>query len=180
MLLWAQTPQVLFTFPLRSVQDQDDVEGALLVSAARTVGAAWRPSGGKIWDCFWRERWRDRKGRFALAPGNQAGSTPGCVDEEDDPTRHSRNCRVCRSKDREQIEADFIAWRPQTEIAKQFKLGSRFSVYRHAEAVGLFRKGDANIRAAISNFIERGMRVKVAAQGFVSACQLLSKYPDGK
>ena len=100
--------------------------------------------------------------------------------KRDDQKRHSRNCRVCRSKDREQIEEDFVAWRPQTEIAKQFGLGSRLTVFRHAQALGLFPKRDANIRAAISNFIERGMRVKVAAQGFVSACQLLSKYPDGK
>jgi|HubBroStandDraft_6_1064221.scaffolds.fasta_scaffold298892_2 hypothetical protein len=92
-----------------------------------------------------------------------------------DLKRHSRNCRVCRSTDREQIESDFIAWRPQSEIAKQFGLGSRLTVFRHAQALGLLQKRDANIRAAIASFIERGMRVKVTAQSFVAACSVLSK-----
>lgn len=88
---------------------------------------------------------------------------------------HSQACGICRHPQREAIEAAFLDWIPQTQIAKDFKLSDRQVVRRHARAMHLFRKRDANVRSALSSFIERGARLKPTAQAFVAACTALSK-----
>lgn len=88
---------------------------------------------------------------------------------------HSQGCGICRHPQREAIEAAFLDWVPQTQIAKDFKLSDRQVVRRHARAMHLFRKRDANVRSALSSFIERGARLKPTAQAFVAACTALSK-----
>jgi hypothetical protein len=91
------------------------------------------------------------------------------------PARHSQNCTVCRHRDRVQIEQDFIAWRSQTAIAREYKLGSRLVVYRHARACGLIKKRNASIRGALCDFIERSSKVRPTAASFVVACATLSR-----
>jgi hypothetical protein len=88
---------------------------------------------------------------------------------------HGQACRICRSPNREAIEAAFLDWRPQTEIAREFRLGGRQVVYRHARALGLFRKRDENVRAVLGTFIERSSRVRPTAAAFIAAVSVLSK-----
>jgi hypothetical protein len=91
------------------------------------------------------------------------------------PARHSQNCTVCRHRDRVQIEQDFIAWRSQAQIAREYRLGSRLVVYRHAKACGLIKKRNNSIRGALCDFIERSSKVKPTAAAFVAACAVLSR-----
>jgi len=63
--------------------------------------------------------------------------------------RHQRNCSVCGHVQREEIEAAFIGWRSPAAIADEYGLADRSSVYRHANALGLFPKRQRNIRAAL-------------------------------
>jgi hypothetical protein len=98
--------------------------------------------------------------------------------KKDSGQHHARVCSICKSPHRREIEAEFFDWIPQAQIARDFKLSSRLVIHRHARAVGLFRKRDANVRAALSAFIERGARVKVTAQSFVAAAVALSKLDE--
>ena len=89
--------------------------------------------------------------------------------------RHQRNCSVCAHAQREEIEADFIAWRSPATIATEYALADRTSVYRHAHATGLFEKRKRNIRAALERIIEKAGEVDVTASAVVSAVQAYSK-----
>ena len=88
--------------------------------------------------------------------------------------RHAAECKICAHSQREEIERDFINWRPAS-IAKHYKLANRASVYRHAHAFGLFPKRQRNVRAALGNIIERAGEVEVTAPGVVAAVQAYSK-----
>jgi hypothetical protein len=92
-----------------------------------------------------------------------------------DLARHSANCQVCRHELRQEIESEFVEWRPQSEIARNFKLGSRLTVWRHARAVGLIERRNANTALALAAFIERCARVKPNATALVSACSALAR-----
>jgi hypothetical protein len=89
--------------------------------------------------------------------------------------RHQRNCSVCSHCEREEIEADFIAWRSPAAIAGEYGLADRASIYRHAHALGLFPKRQRNIRAALERIIERAGEVDVTASAVVAAVQAYSK-----
>lgn len=54
------------------------------------------------------------------------------------PERHRRLCVVCRHPDRHWIEEAFLHWRSPQQIAIQYKIPDRASIYRHARALGLF------------------------------------------
>ena len=83
--------------------------------------------------------------------------------------RHESGCRICAHPQREDIERDFIAWRSPTEIAKEYKLRDRSSVYRHAHALNLCPKRERNVRAALERIIERVDDVSVNAAAVVQA-----------
>jgi hypothetical protein len=89
--------------------------------------------------------------------------------------RHQRNCTVCSHANREEIEADFIAWRSPAAITTEYGLADRSSVYRHAHALGLFQKRQRNIRAALERIIERAEGVEVTASAAVAAIQAYAK-----
>jgi hypothetical protein len=78
--------------------------------------------------------------------------------------RHQRNCSVCAHDEREEIEAAFVGWRSPAVIAEEYGPADRSSVYRHANALGLFPKRQRNIRAALERIIERADSVDVTAQ----------------
>jgi hypothetical protein len=88
---------------------------------------------------------------------------------------HTQACGICRHPQRGAIEAAFLDWIPQAQIARDFKLTDRQVVRRHARAMNLFKKRDANVRSALSSFIERGARLKPNPASFVAACTALSK-----
>jgi hypothetical protein len=83
--------------------------------------------------------------------------------------RHAAECKVCAHPDRDEIERDFVNWQSAAEIAKDYKLGNRKSIYRHAHALDLFSKRSRNIRAALEKIIERAGEVQVNAGAVVSA-----------
>jgi hypothetical protein len=89
--------------------------------------------------------------------------------------RHGRDCRVCLHPLREQIEQDFVGWESAAKIAKDYRLGSRNSVYRHAHFADLFSQRDANVRAALGRIVERGANCRVTASTVVHACAVLAK-----
>jgi len=89
--------------------------------------------------------------------------------------RHQRNCSVCAHQQREEIEAAFIGWRSPASIAEEYGLADRSSVYRHANALGLFPKRQRNIRAALERIIERADSVDVTASAVVAAIGAYAK-----
>jgi hypothetical protein len=49
------------------------------------------------------------------------------------------------------------------------------TVFRHAKAFGLIERRDMNIKAVLTNFIERAGRVKPTAQALIAAVVAFSK-----
>jgi hypothetical protein len=98
--------------------------------------------------------------------------------EELSSPRHSERCTICKSPARAEIEEKFCNWVPQSQIARESKLGGRLMVYRHAVACGLFEKRDKNLKASLAHFIERGFRAKVTGASFVAAVVAYSKIDD--
>ena len=94
---------------------------------------------------------------------------------QSDRGRHAAHCRICKHAQREDIEADFIAWESPTQIVKIYGLANRASVYRHAHAVHLFPKRRRNLRAAAERIIEQGANVEPSASAVVAAIQLCAR-----
>lgn len=88
--------------------------------------------------------------------------------------RHESGCKVCAHPDRADIEMAWLSWRDTTRLAKQYGL-SRDSIYRHAHALGLFRKRQRNLRAALERMIEKAGDVEVTASAVVAAIQAYAK-----
>ena len=65
--------------------------------------------------------------------------------------RHAAICRICAHPRRQEIEEDF--GRP-AQIAKDYGLADRSSVYRHVLALNLFPRRRRNVRAALERIIE--------------------------
>lgn len=105
---------------------------------------------------------RKKRARFQIVPVT-------------DSARHEAFCSICKHRDREAIERDFIEWESPARIARQYKIGSRTSVYRHARALALFPKRDKNIRAALARIIEKGSQVRVTASVVVQAIAVYAK-----
>ena len=55
-----------------------------------------------------------------------------------DFSRHARRCCICSHPDRDAIEGDFIRWHSVELIAREYKIATRKSIYRHAHCTGLF------------------------------------------
>jgi len=89
--------------------------------------------------------------------------------------RHQRACTVCGHDRREEIESAFIGWRSPAAIAEEYGLADRASVYRHAHALGLFKKRQRNVRAALERIIEKAGEVDVTASAVVAAVQAYAK-----
>jgi hypothetical protein len=106
---------------------------------------------------------------------NRTMSQPSRADAAVNLGRHQRNCSVCNHEQREEIESAFIGWRSPAAIAEEFALADRSSVYRHANALGLFPKRQRNIRAALERIIEKAGEVDVTASAVVAAIQAYAK-----
>ena len=91
--------------------------------------------------------------------------------------RHSANCTICRHPQRTEIERLFLEWQSQSKIAKEYRLGSRQTIFRHARAMNLFSERTANTRGTLCAMIERGMTsgMKITADVVVRAVIALSK-----
>jgi hypothetical protein len=60
-------------------------------------------------------------------------------------------------------------------LAEQYGLADRTTVYRHAHALGLFEKRKRNVRAALERIIEKSGEVEVTASAVVAAIQAYAK-----
>ncbi len=83
--------------------------------------------------------------------------------------RHEQNCKVCSSPHRGEIEQEFLEWKSPTQIAIDFDIRDRTTLYRHAHATGLMDRRRRNVRAALERIIEHAGSVKVNAGAVVQA-----------
>jgi hypothetical protein len=93
-------------------------------------------------------------------------------------TRHESRCSICKHKDREMIETAFIQWRAVTEIAYDFDLSSRTTMYDHAHAFGLFERRARNVRFALEHIIEQAERIKPDARSVIEAIKVVSQLDE--
>src|SRR5215472_19048719 len=89
--------------------------------------------------------------------------------------RHETNCKVCNHPERHAIESEFISSKSPSEIAKDWGLRDRTTLYRHGWATGLMQKRRRNVRAALESIIERGTDVDVTASAVVQAVTAYAK-----
>jgi hypothetical protein len=89
--------------------------------------------------------------------------------------RHQTNCTVCAHEKCQEIEQEFVAWKSPTQIAIEYGLADRVSIYRHAHALGLMEKRKRNVRAALEKIIEKAGDVEVTSSAVVAAVQAYAK-----
>ncbi|MFY9532104.1 MAG: hypothetical protein WBC04_21500 [Candidatus Acidiferrales bacterium] len=92
--------------------------------------------------------------------------------------RHQRICTICHHEDRYWIEQDFLHWVSPPEIARHYELPDRFTVYRHAHALGLFALRKRKLRSALEFVIESADRVQPTAAGPVCAIRAYARITD--
>ena len=88
--------------------------------------------------------------------------------------RHARKCLVCRHRDREEIESDFLHWHDVSDIVFDHKLKNRRILYRHARATGLYELRMSNIRDAAALIASRAEYAKATASSVLKAIQACS------
>ncbi len=71
-----------------------------------------------------------------------------------DFSRHPRRCAICSHPDRDAIEGDFIRWRSPGQIARDYNLPDRASVYRHAHYAGLFQRRKRQVARVLESLLE--------------------------
>ena len=82
--------------------------------------------------------------------------------------RHSRKCQICHHPERDQIEEDFLLWRPLNYIAHEYNI-PQMAVYRHAHALGHFKARRDKMRLGLDRVIERGPQTLVTADQVIRA-----------
>jgi hypothetical protein len=70
---------------------------------------------------------------------------------------HKRNCKICNSDDRNDIEKEYMAWTPIVQIVSNHPAINDGNIQRHVIATGLREKRSKNSDAMINAIIERGM-----------------------
>lgn len=88
---------------------------------------------------------------------------------------HSSQCSICRHPERAEIERAFLDWTSPGRIAREYDLGCRTTIYRHAHALGLFARRERSLRFALGRLIERVDEVRPTAASVVSAIRLMAK-----
>jgi hypothetical protein len=94
--------------------------------------------------------------------------------------RHQAQCAICNHPDREQIEEEWVNWGPTSYTARRYGV-SRDGIYRHAHALGLFRKRERNAIRVLEKMIERVDSTEMNCATMLSAlklCLSLTKQPD--
>ncbi|MGC1292718.1 MAG: hypothetical protein WA855_15680, partial [Candidatus Acidiferrales bacterium] len=67
--------------------------------------------------------------------------------------RHRRKCQICRHRDREAIESDFVEWHHPNQIVKEYDVDYD-ALYRHARATGLFQLRRENVAIVVEKVLE--------------------------
>jgi hypothetical protein len=92
--------------------------------------------------------------------------------------RHNRKCTICKHRDRESIEQDYLRWHSPQRIARDFRLPHYSSIYRHARAKGLLALRQKSLRSSLENFIEQAESVRVTAASVIAAVRLYAQMND--
>jgi hypothetical protein len=95
-----------------------------------------------------------------------------------DLDQHARRCSICKHKDREIIESDFVNWRSISDLAREFRIRDRHSIYDHARAYRLFERRSRNISTALSYIIEQAETVRPSGSAVLEAIKLCSQLDD--
>lgn len=93
-------------------------------------------------------------------------------DEESDPRRHRRKCAICRHKQCEEIDQDYLDWKPMTEIVETYRVQER-SLYRHVKALGLWDKKKENRKHLYLRIMEKADLSGVSVMEALNAGKLL-------
>ncbi len=83
--------------------------------------------------------------------------------------RHARKCAVCKHKDRDDIEADFLHWHWSSAISYDYGLPDTRALFRHAHAVGLYEQRMRNMRYAAAHIVDYAEHVKPTANAVLKA-----------
>ena len=75
---------------------------------------------------------------------------------------HQAHCGICSHELRDEIDEAFVSWECVHQIATDYRL-HRSALYRHAHAVGLFRRRRRNLRCALELVIQEAERTSPTA-----------------
>jgi len=89
------------------------------------------------------------------------------------PRRHQRKCAICRHPERHAIEQD-----PIQEMVEIYRINDRSTIYRHANAQGLFERRRHYIRFALDPIIEQAASVRVSSASIVNAVRTYAQMND--
>ena len=92
--------------------------------------------------------------------------------------RHKRKCAVCHHPDRETIEQDFLRWCSPDDLARNFGIKWRSTIYRHMHATGLVGQRRANLRFALEPIIEQAYNVRSKADSIIRAVRTYAHIND--
>ncbi|HTU35313.1 MAG TPA: hypothetical protein VMF66_16035 [Candidatus Acidoferrum sp.] len=87
---------------------------------------------------------------------------------------HQIRCTVCHHPDCAAIEQDFLHWVRPGEITREFDLGDRRAIGRHARALGLFEIRAAKTKDALAYIMEQAETVTATAGDIIKAVRAYS------
>ena len=88
--------------------------------------------------------------------------------------RHQRKCRICNHAHRRAIESRFLFWESAHSIVKEFGLGHRSLLYRHATATGLLHQRRENFTSVLDSMVEQCESAPVTAASILRAIRAYS------
>jgi hypothetical protein len=88
--------------------------------------------------------------------------------------RHQRKCRICNHEHRQAIEYRFLFWETAHSIVKEFGLGHRSVLYRHASATGLLLQRRENFTSVLDSMVEQCESAPVTAASILRAIRAYS------
>jgi hypothetical protein len=120
--------------------------------------------------------------RGDLKPAEFNSEAPASEHEPQEPPRrhnatlkyHQIKCAIGNHPDRDAIEQAFLDWIRPGELAREFNLGHRTVVYRHAHALGLFNKRARNGRFALGLLLEQSSVIKPTGNEIIRAVRAFS------
>ena len=88
--------------------------------------------------------------------------------------RHQRKCRICNHEHRQTIESRFLFWESAYSIVKEFGLGHRSLLYRHASATGLLHQRRENFTSVLDSMVEQCESAPVTGASILRAIRAYS------
>jgi hypothetical protein len=88
--------------------------------------------------------------------------------------RHQRKCRICNHEHRQAIESRFLFWENAHSIVKEFGLGHRSLLYRHATATGLLHQRRETFTSVLDSMVEQCESAPVTANSILRAMRAYS------